>query len=662
MLKFIKSKLLPGGRPAKRQDAENRNILTAMAEFFDGDYYAAQDSSLSGSADSLLQHYQNEGWRRGLDPCARFSTHAYLEAYPDVADADINPLVHFVNSGRAEGRLCISVAEALEAEAPPQAPKLADYECEAAKKYFQPEYYLAQLDGEDLCGLSPLQHYIAYGVERGLDPCPEFSTVYYLSRNPDVAAAPVHPFLHYCLAGAAEGRAGRHPLGARARVLEGLLSPAQRSKLWMRSDEIEVGDAEVLAERLAPAVEGGRELVVALSHDNYTQNIGGLQLCVGVEEAAFIEAGAGYLQVSPAQPLPALASAPDPSRLIVTLVLDGETIGHFFAGDLAAWLSAQSSGVVRAVVVHALLGFDLDTVSALCEAAARTRRFFWLHDFVSICPGYNLLRNDLVFCGAPDKASAACDICIYGEERRAGADRMAEFFRRHMFTVIAPSQSTADLWLARAGLDHAELLVHPHCTLTPRANLYSPGLMAANDQPADRPVRIAFLGFPTPAKGWCTLEDLLASWRFDPRYEFHHFGSRDSGLAGVKFHEVKANGRQRGAMIDAIRRERIDQALILSLCPETYCFTAHETLAAGADIVAFASSGNVATLVNTTGRGVVVEDATALNELFSGDRLVERARETRSAGRQISEMTPSRMTADLVDITARASLAAFAGE
>jgi hypothetical protein len=41
---------------------------------------------------------------RGRDPSAAFSTNGYLAAYPDVAAAGINPLEHYLESGRYKGR------------------------------------------------------------------------------------------------------------------------------------------------------------------------------------------------------------------------------------------------------------------------------------------------------------------------------------------------------------------------------------------------------------------------------------------------------------------------------------------------------------------------------------------------------------------------------
>ena len=53
-------------------------------------------------------HFQNIGWTEGRDPNAWFDTAGYLNANTDVAAAQINPLVHFLQAGHYEGRLAIA--------------------------------------------------------------------------------------------------------------------------------------------------------------------------------------------------------------------------------------------------------------------------------------------------------------------------------------------------------------------------------------------------------------------------------------------------------------------------------------------------------------------------------------------------------------------------
>ena len=66
-----------------------------------------------------------------------------------------------------------------------------------------PEFLAAQPGG---AARDPVAHYLAHGLERGLDPTPWFLTGWYAWQNPDWSRAHHAPYLHYLEVGAVEGR------------------------------------------------------------------------------------------------------------------------------------------------------------------------------------------------------------------------------------------------------------------------------------------------------------------------------------------------------------------------------------------------------------------------------------------------------------------------
>ncbi len=82
------------------------------ASLFDAAYYLRQCPPDLPAGGDPLDHYCRTGWRSGLDPSAVFSTAGYLAAYRDVADEGINPLIHYVRNGRAEGRVAFAALKA----------------------------------------------------------------------------------------------------------------------------------------------------------------------------------------------------------------------------------------------------------------------------------------------------------------------------------------------------------------------------------------------------------------------------------------------------------------------------------------------------------------------------------------------------------------------
>jgi hypothetical protein len=54
--------------------------------------------------------------------------------------------------------------------------------------------------------MNPLVHYLQYGAAEGRDPHPLFDTDWYLANNPDVSWARLNPLSHYLHYGTLEGR------------------------------------------------------------------------------------------------------------------------------------------------------------------------------------------------------------------------------------------------------------------------------------------------------------------------------------------------------------------------------------------------------------------------------------------------------------------------
>ena len=60
-------------------------------------------------------------------------------------------------------------------------------------------------------GLDPIVHYLRHGAAEGHDPSPRFDTRAYVAGNHDVSASGVNPLLHFIRHGSREGRSGTAP-------------------------------------------------------------------------------------------------------------------------------------------------------------------------------------------------------------------------------------------------------------------------------------------------------------------------------------------------------------------------------------------------------------------------------------------------------------------
>lgn len=71
---------------------------------------------------------------------------------------------------------------------------------------FHPGWYLETYPDVREAGIDPVVHYVLHGAGENRDPSPVFSTKRYLRRYPDVAASGANPLAHYETVGRLEGR------------------------------------------------------------------------------------------------------------------------------------------------------------------------------------------------------------------------------------------------------------------------------------------------------------------------------------------------------------------------------------------------------------------------------------------------------------------------
>lgn len=83
-----------------RQDAG----LIYTSELFDADWYLNTYPDVKSANIDPAEHYLEYGAKEGRLPSASFDGNWYLKRYPDVADSDVNPLVHYLKFGQNEGR------------------------------------------------------------------------------------------------------------------------------------------------------------------------------------------------------------------------------------------------------------------------------------------------------------------------------------------------------------------------------------------------------------------------------------------------------------------------------------------------------------------------------------------------------------------------------
>ncbi len=513
---------------------------------------------------------------------------------------------------------------------------------------FDAAHYLANNEDVRLSDMNPLEHFMLHGAVELRNPNAWFDTGFYVRNNSDVVDAEVNPFLHYLAHGKAEGRRpGPHRQAERATLARAVPASAR----WFGTQPTDPPrlDFDTLRGTIATRLADRAGVTLSISHDRYTESVGGVQILVADEQAAFNRQNETYLHLAPAAARLMLAPAGE-TPFLLHLTIDGGTIGLTTYEDMAQALAELAAEMprIRRFVVHCLFGHQVDPMIALHAALCPTAAVFWANDYEAICVGFNLLRNDVAFCGGPPPGSMACRICVYGEDRDTHLAQIGRLFAAVPFHVVAPSPAALAVWNGAARLPHVSAQVHEYVRIRPTA--IRSGMVGATERgTADNPVRVAFIGYATTHKGWPAFVEVAAAIEGLAAYQLFHFTAlpADPAPPNVSTIPTKVLPGARGAMTAALVAHSIDLVLVLSAWPETFCLVAYEAVASGADVIALPGSGNVADMVLASGRGLIMPDVAAIVEFFTDGAAVEYVRMCGEQGSEMGRVESRGMTATL---------------
>ena len=244
--------------------AGSSDLDQALAEAINAHFYEYSYGALAPGT-TAAAHYISQGWREGRDPNPWFSTRAYLEANPEVADAGHVPLFHFILRGNTvEGKQPVAsdlanayysreagTTEGAYVRMPLMplrlgAPTLGEIEVDRAlfsptlyaaaqqlsglddqalwehfkthraatagfpSLFFDPQHYLQQIEKGIAPpidpGESPFEHWLREGLPRHVVPTPRFDERFYRAAYHDMAGSRDFAFLHFIRHGLSEGR------------------------------------------------------------------------------------------------------------------------------------------------------------------------------------------------------------------------------------------------------------------------------------------------------------------------------------------------------------------------------------------------------------------------------------------------------------------------
>lgn len=188
-------------------EAAPPHLQVIESGLFDARWYLERYPDIAAANLDPLEHFLGHGGAEGRSPGPRFDTRWYVDAYPDVSASGLNPLVHFIRHG--QGR-----AGSIDALSLPSGQEALDIQELQDTPLFDGSWY-AKTYRVSADPLLVARHYLLVGARKGHAPSRAFDGAQYLAANPDVQSAGENPLLHYLRHGRGEGRrVFRHDAGA----------------------------------------------------------------------------------------------------------------------------------------------------------------------------------------------------------------------------------------------------------------------------------------------------------------------------------------------------------------------------------------------------------------------------------------------------------------
>ncbi|MCU0485450.1 MAG: glycosyltransferase [Anaerolineales bacterium] len=483
---------------------------------------------------------------------------------------------------------------------------------------FDQDWYLENYPDVAAAKIDPVRHYLLYGGFEGRDPGPDFSSSHYLNTYPDVLDSGINPLIHYLRFGSREARLIK---GSRVRqVPDSEVEPSEigTEKVLQPADLMLLITEKMMYKRY----------VLSISHNSYLKSTGGVQLYIAQEQKSHSQQGTSYLHLFPHTFLEHLLQ--EETELLVGINLDGVYIGVSNITTLIDTLKTLDGITLANIYIHHLMGFSMDAIQHLLELGSH-RAVLWLHDFFTLCPSFHLLRNDHEYCAAPDQNSNACSICKYIDLRKQQKTFMQQLFNRNDIQVVAPSNFVMDLWKEKFPSNNYIGKIAPLASIR-----WTDHVPIKHNK---HRWRIGFLGYPMEHKGWSAWMKLVVACAADDRYQFFHFSWAEGTPGNYHRIHVAVNPEKPSMMIDALRQENIDVALLWSVVPETFSFTLHEALAAGCFIVTNKKSGNIQDFLRRNPEyGMVLDSESDLLALFANGELARRVKQYQAHGKPTGEL------------------------
>lgn len=364
--------------------------------------------------------------------------------------------------------------------------------------------------------------------------------------------------------------------------------------------------------------------ILTISYGDYTRGSGGTDKAMLAQQSVYNAKGIDVIHIYPIR---------WGHGKYWGMCINGNSNGVFSTRRVKWFLyEAQEEGKqILKIILHHLMKINMQELKEVLAYCACDVDFF-LHDYRTVCPYNGLVRNNREYCGSSCPTKEKCEGCCYfiGDNQTYEIQQLFEQLKDRI-TFIAPSDVAKEEWCKSYPYFENRVMVRYHQKLE--------GHYTGNNEliGEDDELRIAFVGYQSPLKGWSEWMDTVRAMKNkDERLQLYQFGFGDEKDDSIQQVLVDYNSNM-NAMIDALREYKIHVAILWSIWPETYSYTYYEALAANAFVITNRNSGNICKQVEMRGNGVVAET------IQSALADIQNLRNTVNAYRKSNTMCPSQL-------------------
>ncbi len=605
----------------------NKTLFQSRLElFFDGDFYTKLYPDVLEFQGAPLEHYLKYGWYESRKPNAWYSDELVpAKILTDYAGSP--PYVVFLT--------CLpnfTVPEFLQICSANKAFERGHEDCQQCllmRKDFNPKYYRYKYP--DIKNIyDALAHFCEVGWKELKNPNFNFDTDYYLTVNPDVAAANVNPFVHY-LSQTIEGRLPKAVGHVRKQLLSSLSSVNHISRRYDKiTPKVTFKNKDILFKKLSSIKNN---LCLSVSNDDYISQVGGVQQFIKNESKLLADAGYTYLNMYPTRPNNKLAQG-DIDTILINCSFDNIFFGTFVAKEIIEIfkkIKAINLDIFHFAVIHSVMGWSINSLINIFEINFK-KTYFFVHDYYSLCHESHLLRNNIEPCDGPSFSSTTCSVCIHKTGRDIHLLQFEKLFEALKPILIFPSKTTEIIFQnADPKYNLVSRQIAPLKIIKIKRDINNKVPMKESISK----IKIAFLGNSTSKEGFYHFSELVHECLLLDDFEFMHFGEKDEALQRVTFIETAVESVFSN-VAELLMKYEVDVVFFPSIWRETFNYIAYEVLKTGAAIITFENSGDISELVRTQAVGAVVRDEVSASQLLHSPNFKTKLIEWKCAASRLS--------------------------